>query len=206
MLAAAEENPIKTKSLRLGFLLVLLIPTAACAAQVPTRISSSGVPTFGGLLTAAPALSPKSQAGNATVGLIRSSPVPICQASSACAAADAEQIPLDCVKKVPYTNVLVSPGTSFEVLDKSGAFTCIDSGVLLNGKDVITCHGTQLYSFQLRLTNPSCPIATLPTDTGQCDQGYGYDSARMCCAPVNDGPAGSTTVLVNLGACPVPGP
>ncbi|HEX8993436.1 MAG TPA: hypothetical protein VF784_17280, partial [Anaerolineales bacterium] len=67
-------------------------------------------------------------------------------------------------------------------MDKSGDFVCVDSGVLPNGRDVITCHGKELYSFQLQLTNPSCKGTTLPTDTGLCDQGYGYDPTQECCA------------------------
>ncbi len=177
--------------------------TAACAAQFPKLDSTSSIPTFGGVESTVPVTGARSEAPGATLVAV-GAPAPICQASATCAAADAEQIPLDCVKKVPYTNVLVSPGTTFEVLDQSGDFVCVDGGVLPNGKDVITCHGKELYSFQLRLTNPSCPVATLPTNTGQCDDGYGYDPIRMCCASVIDGPAGSTTVMVNLGACPLP--
>ncbi len=131
---------------------------------------------------------------------------PICQASETCAALDAVQIPLSCVKKVPYTNVLVPVGTSFEVLDQSGDFMCLDTGVVVNDKEVLTCHGKELYSFQLRLTNASCTDASLATGTGQCDDGYGYDAGQKCCAPVTSTSAGSTTVTVNLGACPLPNP
>ncbi len=131
---------------------------------------------------------------------------PVCQASLTCAALDAEQIPLSCVKKVPYTNVLVPQGTTFEVVDQSGDFVCLDTGVVVNGKEVLTCHGTQLYSFQLRLTNAACSDATLAVGTGQCDDGFGYDAEQKCCAPLSNGSAGSTIVTVSLGACPVPNP
>lgn len=183
----------------------MLILTAACGAQLPTSNSISGIPTFGGLESAVPVTGAGAEAPAATLAAVAAS-APICPASSTCAAANAEQIPLDCVKKVPYTNVLVSPGTTFEVLDKSGDFTCVESGVLPNGREVITCHGKELYSFQLRLTNPSCKGAALTTESDGCEQGYGYDPAQMCCAPVGDGLAGSTTVMVNLGACPLPNP
>ncbi len=131
---------------------------------------------------------------------------PICAASATCAALDAVQIPLSCVKKVPYTNVLVPVGSTFEVLDESGSFVCLDTGVVVNGKEVITCHGTQLYSFQLRLSNPACAGTDLQTGTGQCDVGYGYHVTQKCCAPVSVGSEGSTVVTVNLGACPGPNP
>ncbi len=131
---------------------------------------------------------------------------PICQASQTCAGLDAEQIPLSCVKKVPYTNVLIPQGTTFQVQDPSGDFLCLDTGVVVNGKEVITCHGKELYSFQLQLTNPGCTGATLATGTGQCDDGFGYDASQKCCTPINAASAGSTIVTVNLGACPLPNP
>jgi hypothetical protein len=127
---------------------------------------------------------------------------PICQASETCAALNAEQIPLSCVKKVPYTNVLVPVGTTFEVLDQSGSFMCLDTGVVVNGEEVLTCHGTPLFSFQLRLTNAACSGSSLATGTGQCDNDYGYDSAQKCCAPSSTALAGSAVVTVNLAACP----
>jgi hypothetical protein len=131
--------------------------------------------------------------------------VPVCQAITSCAALDAEQIPLDCVKKIPYTNVLVPPGTTFQVLDDSGNYACIDSGVEVNGKEVLTCHGIELYSFQLKLTNPACST-TLEPGAGRCTDGYGYDTANQCCAPVGASREGSATVTINLGACPLPSP
>jgi hypothetical protein len=127
---------------------------------------------------------------------------PICRASQTCAALDAEQIPISCVKKVPYTNVLVPVGTTFEVVDNSADFVCLDTGVVVNDKEVLTCHGKELYSFQLRLTNAACSAAALSGGGGQCEAGYGYDAGQKCCAPVNNGASGSTVVTVSLGACP----
>ncbi len=191
------------------WLAVLLMPLALAACSIrytnPLQAlkASTASPTFSGKQSTPSASTPASSVQDA-VPVSGAAPAPICQAASTCAAADAEQIPLSCVKKVPYTNVLVPPGTAFEVLDKSGDFSCIDSGMLLNGKEVITCHGTELFAFQLQLTNPACAGSPLAVGTGQCDDGYGYDAALKCCAPVGDGPAGSTTVTINLGACPLP--
>ncbi len=132
---------------------------------------------------------------------------PLCSISLSCQALDAVQYPLDCVKKVPYTNVLVPIGTQFEVVDPSGDFKCADTGTVVNGKEVLTCYGRQLYSFELSLTNPSCNGGnSLDTATGQCQDGYGYDTAKKCCSPLPSGPDGSIAVRVNLGACPVPNP
>jgi hypothetical protein len=108
------------------------------------------------------------------------------------------------VNKIPYTNVLVEPGTSFEVLDKSGDFTCNDSRTVVDGKTVISCFGRELYRFDLKLTNTACGGSNLQTGTGQCQDGYGFDAAQQCCAPVGGDAPGSIVVSVELGACPLP--
>ena len=174
---------------------------AACSSFVtlsapnPIPRTLAAGPTQAGPAPAAP----NGEASALAVGNVQAA---ICRASETCAALNAEQIPLSCVKKVPYTNVLVPVGTTFEVLDQSGDFMCLDTGVLVNGKEVLTCHGAQLYSFQLRLTNAACSGASLTAGTGQCDDGYGYDSAQKCCAAMGSASAGATVVTVNLGACP----
>ena len=183
-----------------------LLTLAACSSFVsfssPTRIARTlaAGPTQADI---APNNLNAQASALAPVGAMQA---PICQASQTCAALDAEQMPITCVKKVPYANVLVPIGTTFEVLDQSGDFMCLDTGVVTNGKEVLTCHGTELYSFQLRLTNVSCSASALTTGTGQCDDGYGYDAVQKCCAPITAGSAGSTIVSVNLGACPTGNP
>jgi hypothetical protein len=106
-----------------------------------------------------------------------------------------------CVEKHPYQNISLPPGTTYEVLDTSGEFKCADSGTVVDGKTVISCTGKQLWTYELKLTNTSCGATNLATGTGQCQDGYGFDSAQNCCAPVNSSPA-STTIKVNIGACP----
>jgi len=129
---------------------------------------------------------------------------PVCQSGTSCQVPTAEQNQIECVNKIPYTNVLVEEGTTFEVLDTSGEFTCNDSGTVVDGKSVITCYGKELYKFDLKLTNPSCGGANLQTGTGQCQDGYGFDGAQQCCAPVGGDSPGSVVVSVELGACPLP--
>ncbi len=182
----------------------LLVLTAACSASyVQTPMAGSHGPTLGvstangELPTASPGLHEAS--ADATIGQ-----APLCAATASCAALGAEQIPVGCVKKVPYTNVLVPTGTTFEVLDQSGNFSCVDSGVQVNGQEVLTCHGTPLFAFQLKLTNAACAGTLLDTSTGQCQDGYGYDATAKCCAPVSDSSAGTATVTINLGGCPLP--
>lgn len=131
---------------------------------------------------------------------------PACQATTSCTAPAVAEMDIKpdktyCVKKIPYQNVLVPPGTTFEVLDTSGEFTCKDSGTVVDGKVVLTCTGKQLWTYELKLINPACSVKTLVTGTGQCQEGFGYDAAQNCCAPLSSSDAGSVIIKVNIGAC-----
>ncbi len=164
-----------------GISALVIMLGAACSSAAQPPAAAPSVPQTGGAAAA-----------------------PLCQAATSCQAPTAEQAQIDCVKKIPYTNVSVPVGTTFEVLDKSGDFTCIDTGTVVNGKEVLTCHGKELYSFDLKLTSAACGGAALVTGGGQCQEGYGYDAAQQCCAPLTGGSSGSTTITVVLGACPLP--
>ena len=181
---------------------LLIIFGAACtsAAQAPSVAASIPQQPVGGAPQQAPAVVPnETQTGGGSTA-------PICKAATTCQVPSADQAQINCVKKIPYTNVSVPPGTSFEVLDKSGNFTCVDSGTVVNGKEVLTCHGKELYSFDLKLTNTTCGGGSLTTGGNQCQQGYGYDAAQKCCSPVSGNSSNSITVSVALGACPLPSP
>jgi hypothetical protein len=183
-------------------LVVLLGAACSAPAQAPTITPS--IPQSAAGPTAEPPSNPPSIQPTTAGAVVAQAPV--CQASNSCEALNAEQIQLDCVKKVPYTNVLVPPGSAFEVVDKSGAFICNESGVVTNGKKVITCRGKELFTFDLKLTNPSCDSAALATGTGKCQEGYGYDAAQQCCSLITTGGSSSTTVKVQLAGCPLPNP
>ncbi|MBK9209641.1 MAG: hypothetical protein IPL71_15600 [Anaerolineales bacterium] len=132
---------------------------------------------------------------------------PACQAAASCAApAVTDTVASDtfCVEKVPYQNISVEPGTTFESLDTSGELKCQDSGTVVDGKSVITCSGKELWTYELKFTNSACAAGALTTGTGQCQDGLGYDAAQNCCAPLTGGDAGSTIIKVNIGACPLP--
>src|SRR5574340_642514 len=159
---------------------VLMVIAAACAP------------------TAAAPTQPKSAAAGQPVAAVQSAT--ICQTGSACQVPSAEQHEIDCVNKMPYTNVLVPPGMTFEVLDNSGDFTCNDSGTVADGKQVITCFGKELYGFDLKLTNNTCGGGNLQAGTGQCQEGYGFDASQQCCAPLGGDSGGSGVVSVELGA------
>ena len=106
-----------------------------------------------------------------------------------------------CLQKVPYQLIFVPEGTTFEVLDPTN-LTCVDNGGVVDGKHVIECHGTELWTTQLRLTNVTCGSNTLATGTGQCQEGYGYDATQNCCAPVTSSAGNSVMINVNMGGCP----
>lgn len=170
-----------------------MLPTAAALIVV---LAAACAPA-----TAVPAAAPVGEAAQPVAAVQMA---PICQSGSACQVPTAEQHEIDCVNKIPYTNVLVEPGTAFEVLDKSGDFTCKDSGLVVDGKTVISCYGKELYKFDLKLTNTACSGGALQSGTGQCQEGYGFDAAQNCCAPVGGDSADSVVVSVELGGCPLP--
>jgi hypothetical protein len=204
----------KIPSIAVAAVVLVLVAGAACS---PTSTATEA-PVAGNLPTEAPAVAPAASAPaneapvpTATSSSAASQPAaggqlaPLCQTASACPALSPEQHEIGCVEKIPYTNVLVPANTQFEVMDKSGDFTCSDSGTTVDGEKVLTCYGKQLYSFDLKLTGAACG-GSLDANSEQCQEGYGFDSADQCCAPLQGQAAGSTTVHVNLGACPLPRP
>ncbi len=130
---------------------------------------------------------------------------PACQttASSCVAPAlqDTEALNTYCVEKIPYQNIMVDEGVTFESLNPD-TLTCADNGTKVDGKHVIECHGKELWTSELKLTNSACGGTALVTGTTQCQEGFGYDAAQGCCAPVTTDTGGSVTIKVNMGACP----
>lgn len=187
------------------FLMVTILVISLVACGVPVAPATQPAPAD---------VSTQAPPAEAVVPTQQSAPTqafaPACQAGTSCAAPAVEQMDTEvkntyCVNKIPYQNINVPPGTKFEVLDPSGDFKCNDTGQVLDGKAVIACTGKELISYQLKLSNPACGGSALATGTGQCQDGFGYDAAQNCCAPLTSGDAGSVTIKVNIGACPVPG-
>ena len=132
---------------------------------------------------------------------------PACQAAASCAAPEVKDTAPEetyCVEKIPYQNISVMPGTTFESLDPSGELKCQDAGVVVDGKNVLTCTGKELWTYELKLTNSACAANALTTGASQCQDGLGYDAAQNCCAPLAATDAGSVTIKVNMGACALP--
>lgn len=131
---------------------------------------------------------------------------PFCQAASTgCEAPTVTMLDNSyCVEKVPYAIMSVPAGTRYE--SNNLDFQCRDQ-MHSDGTMRVTCHsvtGKQQWSYDLRLCNSACNVRPLQLGTGQCEQGYGYDPVKMCCAappPANSD--GCTVYSVDLGACPV---
>ncbi len=132
---------------------------------------------------------------------------PACQAAASCAApavADTAAIDTFCVQKIPYQNIFLEPGTTFESLDPKGELKCQDSGTVVDGKNIISCTSKELWTYELKLTNTACSAGTLASGASQCQAGLGYDAAQNCCAPLPSGDGGSVVIKINMGACPLP--
>ncbi|MCA1899581.1 MAG: hypothetical protein LDL50_02610 [Chloroflexi bacterium] len=126
---------------------------------------------------------------------------PAYQVSSSCSAPDVQDtIASDryCVDKVPYQNILIDDGVTFEVLEPEN-LTCVDNGSMAKGKHVIECHGKPAWKTQVKFTNTACGGSNLQAGTDKCQEGMGYDAANNCCAPLSGG--ASTVITVNMGAC-----
>jgi hypothetical protein len=192
----------KTTYLLLAVTVFVVMFASACGGAAPaTQVAPPPVEVVPTQAPAevAPTAAPEQPA--ATVQTF----APACQAATSCAAPDVKDVEASntfCVEKIPYTNINVMPGTTFESLDPSGELKCQDSGTVVDGKNVITCTGKQLWTYELKFTNSACAANSLTTGTGQCQDGLGYDAAQNCCAPLAATGAGSVTVKVNMGACP----
>jgi hypothetical protein len=132
---------------------------------------------------------------------------PACPATgSSCQAPEVEMLDNKyCVKKIPYAIMSVPAGTTYESLDPD--LECQDQ-VHSDGSLRITCSsGEELWSYNLKLCSGSCSGAQLDMNSGQCQEGFGYDAANGCCAPAaQGGDAGCMVYQVDIGACPLPQP
>ena len=191
----------KTTYLLLAMTVFVVLIASACGASAPPATQAAPPPVDVAPTEAPPPAAPVEQ------------PVPVqsfapaCQGDTSCAAPEVpDTVASDtyCVEKIPYQNISVPPGTTFETLDPKGELKCQDSGTVVDGKNIITCTSKQLWTYDLKLTNSTCASGALTTGTGQCQEGLGYDAAQNCCAPLNSDGAGSVTIKVNMGDCPLP--
>jgi hypothetical protein len=74
-----------------------------------------------------------------------------------------------CVTKIPYQNLFLDPAITFEPQDPSGELKCADSGTDVDGKNVITCTGKELWTYELKLTDTSNSSSTvIKVNMGAC--------------------------------------
>jgi hypothetical protein len=92
---------------------------------------------------------------------------PAVEAAPPLVAADTAASETYCVNKIPYQNILLDEGVTFESLDTSGELQCKDSGTDVEGKNVITCTGKQLWTYELKLVNSSSS-AVIKVNMGAC--------------------------------------
>jgi hypothetical protein len=192
----------KTKLILMTMTVFVVLFASACGGSAPAETAAEA-PVESQPVVEAPA-------ENQEVAPAQSF-APACQTTSSSCAAPAltDTIPNNtyCVQKIPYQNILAPAGTVFEPLPKTGdpehfPLICDDSGTVVDGMNVFSCRGAELWTYDLRVTPAGCG-ATLQTGTGQCAEGQGYDAAQNCCAPVTGSSGGAVTIKVNMGACPI---
>jgi hypothetical protein len=125
---------------------------------------------------------------------------PVCAAdplAGACSLPTGGMLNKSCNKKVPYTFLGFSAGSTLEVTDPT--LICKDEG-LRGGVQQFSCTGQQLISYEIKVCNPAC-TASLETGTGQCADGYGYSAAAGCCWPLSDVEPGCIEYKVDIGGC-----
>jgi hypothetical protein len=76
-----------------------------------------------------------------------------------------------CVTKIPYQNLFLDSSITFEPQDPSGELKCTDSGTQVDGKNVITCTGKELWTYELKLTDTSNSSSTvIKVNMGACPE------------------------------------
>jgi hypothetical protein len=184
----------KTTYLLLAMTIFVVMFASACGSSAAPATQAAQPP-----VEVAPTEVPPVEAGAPTQPL-----APACQAAASCVApavTDTAASDRYCVEKIPYQNILIDDGVTFEVLDPTN-LTCVDNGTIVDGKHVVECHGTAAWATQVKFTNTACGgSANLTTGAGQCQEGLGYDAVQNCCAPLTAGNAGSVIITVNMGQC-----
>jgi hypothetical protein len=73
-----------------------------------------------------------------------------------------------CVQKIPYQNLLLDQGMTFETQDPRGELKCTDSGTDVDGKNVITCTAKELWTYDLKITDANNASTVIKVNMGAC--------------------------------------
>lgn len=73
-----------------------------------------------------------------------------------------------CVTKIPYQNLLLDQGVTFEPQDPKGELKCTDSGTEVDGKNVVTCTAKELWTYDLKLTDANGASTVIKVNMGAC--------------------------------------
>jgi len=171
--------------------LSVFVPVETAAPVQPTVSSPTRAPSVIQSVVPAATLDTASQSA------------PLCATDpliSACSAPLAQERAKFCVKKIPYTQIAMPVGTTFEPVDP--LLQCTDEGIR-GGMQVITCRSIQTnYSYDLKVCNSACSAASaLTVGTGQCSDGYGYSASGACCWPMPTTDSGCALFRVDIGTC-----
>jgi serine/threonine-protein kinase len=98
-----------------------------------------------------------------------------------------------CAKKTPYTTLSIPMGATFESLRPG--FSC-KVEFTRNGRSTLSCTGTPLYSFNLKVCQP------LTVDAIKCQPGSNFEPANQCCTAALPEGTGCTIYKVDIRACP----
>lgn len=178
------------------FVLSLLVLSACNSVFVPVP-TLTPAPTAIPLPTNPPPIQPVAASPTASVQA-----APLCNAdplAEACMPPFIEERDKFCVEKVPYVLIALPVSSTFQPAESG--LTCTDEGVR-DGVQMVSCTGARLNSYNLRVCNPACSAAApLATGTGQCPDGYGYNSGGNCCWPMPAPDAGCFLFKVDVGTC-----
>jgi hypothetical protein len=197
------------KTIRLVFVFVPVIAflLTACGGQAPAAAPTIAAEQPSAVEPTAPPPPTTAPADPGSAQPTQPQYAPFCEsAPTGCEAPTVTLLdPNYCVEKVPYVIMAVPAGTTYEPQDPD--LECVDQ-MHSDGTLRVTCHSLtnkDLISYDLKACNSACSAPALQMGTGQCPDGYGYDSANTCCAaPAPASGDGCTTYKVDIRVCPNP--
>jgi serine/threonine protein kinase len=202
-----ETSPVSSSRTRTGIVIAGIVLLVAAAGFFLLRNQLSPVQQSTPTPTPAPVTASTVTSAPISTAVVQptesvSSPSPFAPACAAGqvkpppppAVADTNKV---CVKKVPYTAIEIPQGATFESLDPK--FSC-KVETTNKGKTILSCTGTQLLSFDLKVCQ--IPPGISSADAGKCPKDAIFNPAAQCCAAAPPKDAGCTVFKVDIRGCP----